>query len=91
MEFSSSSIYSMISTKGNEDSIENVLKLIEELNQIDDVQCVKQYLYDNYHIEDMVQNFPICTDGFMNIVENSSMLIINILYSYRNITYSYLK
>ena len=91
MEFSSSSIYSMISTKGDQDSIENVLRLIEELNQIEDVQSVKQYLHDNYHIDNMVQNYPICSDGFMNIAENSSMLIVNILYAYRNITYSFLK
>lgn len=92
MEFSNSTIYSMIADNGDEHSLEVVKSVVEELNSVKTVNEAKEFLKDVFDIINCtVQNFSICGEGFMNVVENSAILIINVMYSDRNFTYSYLK
>ena len=91
MEFSDSSIYSMVSTKGNEKSLAVIKCLIEVFKGIKRASDAKRILKEDFGIENIVQNFPLVEDGFMNTAENNNLLIINILCENINVTFSYLK
>lgn len=91
MDINQFSIYSIVSKTSEDESLENVLKLIEDFKLIPCKNFAKEYLRKCYKINDPVQNFPLGGNSFMDIEENNSCYTITFKYEHNSITYSYKK
>ncbi len=91
MNINQFSIYSIISKNTEDESLEKVLKLVEDFKLIPSQSIAKEYLKKCYNIYDAVQNYPLGANSYMNIEENNTSFKINFIYENNNITFSYKK
>lgn len=93
MNFNSYDVYSMISQveEVNQQDSLKITKLMTKLDSMRKINDVREYLKQELEIEGNIDSLPYGKDGFINIEDSPSLLIINIIFHNENIMYCYNK
>mgnify|MGYP007070191683 CR=1 FL=1 len=91
MDLNKYSIYSVVSSKVNEETLNKVLELVNDFKNFENCETAKEYLKNKYSIKDAVQNYPLGANSYLSISDSTNVYIVNVKYENNNVTFSYQK
>ena len=91
MSLNQYNVYSMISQleKANNQEIEKINEILKKLDTMHKINDVREFLKNTFDLSGNVHDYPCGKDGFINIEDSASLLIVNIVFKDENIMYCY--
>lgn len=91
MDLNQFTLYSMVSQCSDNNTLEKVLKAIEDFEKIHSPQIAKLYLKQFYNLKDSIDNFPLDNNCYISITEDTQIYTVTFRYEDKNISFHYQK